>query len=222
MRTVIFTEKEFYHIYNRGVDKRIIFSDQNDFGRFLQGMDMFNSIENTGSIYEKTYVSRFGRRASKNKETKALVNIIAYCLNPNHYHFILEQIEERGIEKFMHKLGTGYSKYFNTKYKRSGTLFEGKFKAIHIDSNEYLLHLSAYINLNDRAHGRKEPRKTKTRMLSSWEEYTNSSTQAFCKKEVILEQFRNKGEYKSFAEDALENIIQRKKDLEEVGDYLLE
>lgn len=77
-----------------------------------------------------------------------MVKFIAYCINPNHYHFILQQVSEKGIEKFMQRLGMGYAKYFNNRRKRSGTLFQGKFKARHIDSNEYLLHVSSYVNLN--------------------------------------------------------------------------
>ena len=75
----------------------------------------------------------------------ALVEIVAYCLNPNHYHLIVKQISEKGIERFMQKIGTGYTNYFNKRYERSGALFQGKFKSIHIDSNEYLLHLSVYV-----------------------------------------------------------------------------
>jgi len=77
-----------------------------------------------------------------------LVEIIVYCLNPNHYHIILRQVSEGGVSKFMLKLSSGYSSYFNKKNKRSGSLFQGRFKAVHIDSNEYLLYLSAYVNKN--------------------------------------------------------------------------
>ncbi len=72
--------------------------------------------------------------------------MIAYCLNPNYFHFILEEILEKGIEKFMQKLGGGYPRYFNEKHHRTGALFQGKFKSVHIDSDEYLLHVSAYVN----------------------------------------------------------------------------
>jgi len=75
-----------------------------------------------------------------------LVDVVCYCLNSNHYHMILKQKSNDGIKKFMHKLGTSYTMYFNKKLKRSGSLFQGKFKSIHIDSNEYLLYLSAYVN----------------------------------------------------------------------------
>ena len=144
MREIKPAEKEFYHLYNRGVDKRKIFLEQRDLERFLAGMDQFNTLKSIGSL---------GRGHSVSTEPK-LVKLIAYCLNQNHFHLILEQVANKGIERFMHKLGMGYAKYFNTKYKRSGALFQGKYQVRHVDSNEYLLHLSAYINLNDKAHTR--------------------------------------------------------------------
>ena len=150
MRKEIFANNEFYHIFNRGNDKRNVFNDKFDFYRFLQSMHEFNLLEPIGSIYEYSFIKdEVKDRASKKGN---LVNFVAYCLNPNHFHLILQQIADKGIEKFMQRLGTGYSKYFNKKYKKSGSLFQGTFKARHIDSNEYLLHLSAYVNLNNRVH----------------------------------------------------------------------
>ena len=220
MRKVPLVEKEFYHIYNRGVDRRDILLDRYDLDRFLKGMIEFNVIKPIGSIYENRERNR-GRQASTvaqdQEQEKPLVNFIAYGVNRNHFHFILEQVAERGIEKFMHRLGTGHSKYFNTKHKRSGALFQGKFKAKLIDSNEYLLHLSAYVNLNDRAHSR--GRLASTLNITSWDEYiTDDYINGLCKKEIILGQFTNRKEYRKFAESTFEDIIERKILLEELED----
>src|SRR3989338_10441959 len=150
MRKTKFATGEFYHIYNRGVDKRNIFEDPEDFWRFLESMKEFNREDAIGSLYAiNNDKEKFRGSASKNKK---LVNFVAYCLNQNHYHFILEPLVEGGIQKFMHKLSTGYTMYFNDKNKRAGSLFQGRYKSIHIDSNEYLLHLSVYVNLNDKVH----------------------------------------------------------------------
>ena len=122
MRKVPFVEGEFYHIFNRGVDKRNVFEDDFDFQRFMQSMDEFNTIEPIGSIYENRYRKNkleLRHSMSKSSQSEKLVNFICYCLNPNHYHFILEQLVENGIVKFMQKLGNGYTKYFNEKNKRS-------------------------------------------------------------------------------------------------------
>ncbi|MEK7147692.1 MAG: transposase [Patescibacteria group bacterium] len=211
MRKISFSEKELYHIYNRGVDKRTIFKNRVDLDRFLTGIKQFNTREVIGSL---------GRGHGVSTKAK-LVNLIAYCINQNHFHFILEPVSEKGIERFMHKLGMGYSKYFNTKYKRSGALFQGSFKAKHIDSNEYLLHLSAYINLNHMAHSRGHGVSTLSK--TSWSEYTKENSSGdICDKKIILEQFKNKKKYEKFAEESLKSIIERKILLEELDEAGIE
>jgi len=202
MRKFRFTNNEYYHILNRGVDKREVFLDYDDTARFFQSMHEFNTIEPIGSIFENSFRKPFGNPISKSKK---LVNFVCYCLNPNHYHFLLEQLIDNGIEKFMQRLGIGYTKYFNKKNDRVGALFQGKYKAIHIDSNEYLLHLSAYINLNDRIHSLGNPISK-----SSWDEYINNNRVGFCKKDIILDQFNNLNEYKEFAESSLIDIREKK------------
>jgi len=224
MRKINFAEGEFYHIYNRGVDKRIIFENTKDLERFFLSMKEFNTISPIGSLYEKSFIKkrRLGSLASKFfKNDKNLVNFVAYCLNPNHYHFILEQTTENGIEQFMQRLGTGYTKYFNIKNKRTGSLFQGTFKAVHIDSNEYLLHLSAYVNLNDRVHQLGSSASKLVKSLSSWEEYLGKS-ETFCKTDIILKQFKNRKDYEEYAKDTLSSILRRKDELVEIENYLLE
>ncbi len=221
MRNISFVNGEFYHIYNRGTDKRNIFSDWNDMDRFFQSMKEFNTIEPIGSIYENSFKSRqLGSSASKfgviNNTDKKLVNFICYCLNPNHYHFILEQTTEKGIEKLLHRIGTGYTKYFNNKNERSGSLFQGKFKAIHVDSNEYLLHLSSYINLNNRVH-----KLNDQFFKSSMGEYRTKKKVAFCKKDMILDQFKSANKYQEFTEDSLLYILKNRAQ-EDIGSLLLE
>jgi len=204
---------EFYHIYNRGVDKRTIFSDTYDMKRFFQSMEEFNVEKAIGSIYENSFLKKnqLGGEASK------LVNFVCYCLNQNHYHFVLEQVLDGGIEKFMQKLGTGYTMYFNNKYKRTGSLFQGVFKASHINSNEYLLHVSAYVNLNNRVH-----KIDNSLSWNSWNEYIGEKPSDFCKKDIILGQFDNKDEYKKFAESSLVDILERKGNEKDVENLLLE
>lgn len=212
MRKTAFVEKEFYHIYNRGVDKRKIFSDGDDLNRFFISMREFNTIEPIGSIYEKSF--------DKNgKPVKPLVKFVTYCLNPNHFHFILEQMADKGIEKFMHRLGTGYTKYFNEKHSRNGSLCQGRFKSSHIDSNEYLLHLSVYVNLNYKIH---KLSKGQDLYLSSWGEYLLPRQTGFCEKEIILGQFKNSADYQEFAKETLLSILKRKEWLKELENGHLE
>ena len=216
MRKTPFVEKEHYHIFNRGVDKRDVFQDTSGMDRFLRSMLEFNTTDPIGSIYENRKQNSL---ISKEKNSKVLVNFIAYCLNPNHYHFILEQVSEKGIEKFMQRIGTGYTKYFNIKNNRSGVLFQGRFKSVYIDSNEYLLHLSAYVNLNNHIDLRGSSTSTaSTRSRSSWNEYISANYQdPLCKKDIVLEQFNDKASYEKFAKEALENIIERKIGLQQLN-----
>lgn len=144
MRQIKFITNSYYHIYNRGVDGRTIFKDDKDYRRFIHSLYEFN---------DKQFALPLSRMTKEQSVLRALrrqplVNILCFCLMPNHFHLILEQIVDSGITKFMRKLGTGYTMYFNTKYKRNGVLFQGKFKAIAIETDEYLLHLSRYIHLN--------------------------------------------------------------------------
>lgn len=216
MRGISFAENEMYHVYNRGVDKRIIFPESIDLDRFFDGMHLFNNKLSIGSLSRSPLRKNEGsnEKILRVEADEKLVKIIAYCLNPNHYHLILEQVAEKGIERFMHKLGMGHSKYINAKYKRSGALFQGSFKAIHIDTNEYLLHSSVYVNLNNKIHRYRHGVSVK----SSWEEFVDHDVANFCDKNIILEQFKNKNEYKKFALEAFEDILNRKELLRELED----
>jgi putative transposase len=213
MRKVSFAEGEFYHVYNRGTDKRTIFLDDQDFARFLQSMVEFNTLVPVGGLFVNSFrkTQLRGRTSKLNegmeKEEK-LVEVVAYCLNPNHFHFILKQVSEKGVEKFMQRLGTGYTMYFNHKYERTGALFQGKFKAVHVDSNEYLLHVSAYVNLNNRVHklGGED-----CEFRSSWEEYVGRGRKGgICETRPVLGQFQKRCDYVPFAENSLKGTLERR------------
>ncbi len=155
MRKFKFSKGNFYHIYNRGVEKRNIFKNDNDRWRFLQGLFLFNDEKATTNLLWQLEKTRGGVTfgvlrdffKTKGKKRRPIVKIMADCLMPNHYHLLLEEIKEGGISQFMHKLGTGYTKYFNNKYNRVGSLCQGTFKAVAIDNDRYLQYLLAYINV---------------------------------------------------------------------------
>jgi putative transposase len=199
-------EREYFHIFNRGVDKRSIFMDEADAWRFMQSMEEFNTIDPIGSIYEHSFQKKnnqLGHRMSK------LVEFVAYRLNQNHYHFILSPLVEKGVQKFMQKLSNGYSKFFNEKYERSGALFQGTYKRIAIKSDEYLLHVSAYVNCNDRVHEGLNEQWLDDR-FSSFPHYKGMKGVIQCGTEVILEQFSSCDEYLKFMEQSLIDIVERK------------
>lgn len=145
-RKVSFAEGEFYHLYNRGVDKRKIFDSAGDYRRFLILLYLANStldtrIRNVLRITNYSDVFKLDRGED-------LVSIGAYCLMPNHFHILTSPLVENGISQFMLKLQTGYSMYFNTKNERSGSLFQGPFRSSHVDNDRYLQYLYSYIHLN--------------------------------------------------------------------------
>lgn len=215
------TTGEFYHIYNRGVEKRDIFDDQYDMDRFYQSMIEFNSIEPIGSIFENSFI-KDPQNPFSLKTREKLVEFVAYCLNPNHYHFILEQLVDNGISIFMQRLG-GYTMYFNEKYERSGALFQGRYKAKHISSNDYLLHTSAYVNLNNEVH-QLGGSTSKFEIKSSWKEYTddNGNQDGFCKKKIILDQFKSAKGYEMFAREALSLMQEKKQNDKELKNLILD
>src|SRR3989338_2428056 len=211
MRKTPFINGKIYHIYNRGVDKRAIIMDHSDADRFFRSMIEFNVPDPIGSLYVNSFKKQIRGSTSKDEkgqENERIVDIICYCVNPNHFHFILRQVSDRGIEKFMQRIGTGYTMYFNNRYERSGALFQGKFKAIHVDTNEYLLRLSSYVNLNFRVH--RYGVQALPLIRSSWDEYLGKSNKQYCEKDVILGQLRHPSEYADFSEDALIGILERK------------
>ncbi len=146
---------KIYHIYNRGVAKDFICKEEADFWRFLQGLVLFNNKESATNILWQLQKTR-GRLTlnvlkdyliEQGQEREPLVRIIAYCIMDNHFHLLVEEIQEGGITKFMQKLGRGYAGYFNNKYERVGGLFQGRFKNALVENEQYLLYLLVYINV---------------------------------------------------------------------------
>lgn len=143
-RNTRFVSDEHYHVYNRGNSKQSIFLDDGDYERFVsllflsnssRGFNLRDELKGKESFYE---VDR----------GIPLLEINSFCLMPNHFHLVITPLVDGGMSQFMLKLGTAYSMYFNKKYERTGSLFEGSFKAKHIDSDEYLKYLFSYVHLN--------------------------------------------------------------------------
>lgn len=144
-RKITFAPDEYYHVYNRGTDRRKIFLDKADHERFISllylansGIPLHRSDHKTHDL-EQIFLIR--------RET-TLVDIGAYCLMPNHFHLLVREHSEGGLSIFMQKLLTGYTMYFNKRHERRGGLFEGPFRAEHVSRDEHLKYLFAYIHLN--------------------------------------------------------------------------
>lgn len=140
--------QDFYHTLNRGVEKRNIFLDKQDYLRFIHDLYELNNEDRVETTFH-TFKRRPDTAVSGNqKQRKLLVDILAFCLMPNHYHLLLSPRIKGGIPKFMAKINIGYAKYFNQKYEREGVLFQGRYKRILITDNTHFLHLPFYIHFN--------------------------------------------------------------------------
>jgi putative transposase len=218
-----FFNNEHYHAFNRGVDKRIIFLETKDYDRFLLSMNLLNDTNDGLMIEWRDYKKSNPKKSLDDflkgtfRKKDPLVDILAYCLNPNHYHFILKQLADKGIERFMHKIGTSHTKYFNKKNGRSGALFQGVFKSTYIDSNEYLLYLSAYVNKNNFIHGYS---KDDSWPYSSLPDYLGKRNGGLVtiNTHAILGQFKNIKDYKEFLEENAQHLKNKK----EMEKYLIE
>ena len=159
MKKPQFVNNQIYHLYNRGVEKRKVFLDDGDHFRFIHDLSEFNDIEPalpSNIQFSLRRPSQFTSQCleveplniGKEGSKKPLIEILAFCLMPNHYHLLVRQLIDNGITRFMQKLGTGYTMYFNQKNKRVGSLFQGRFKAVPIENERHFLYIPYYIHLN--------------------------------------------------------------------------
>lgn len=195
-----YIEQGIYHVYNRGVEKRSIFMDESDYKLFLYFLKRYL----TDDVNEV--------RPRWRKDLFRNISLLSYCLMENHFHLLLKQESKESMTIFMRCLSNSYTKYFNQKYNRVGPLFQGKFKAILVQKDEYLLHLTRYIHLNPIGN------KTITRSdlvtlknaYSSLLDYFGERNTEWVHPEVILDYFslvdkkEQMNKYKSFVQDFLQ------------------
>ena len=140
-----------YHVFNRGVDKRQVFMDTADERHFLELLQAVNREESIGNLRDYKMTHDIA------SVDEPLVEIIAFTLQGNHYHMLLRQIADDGLSRYMHKLSTGYTRYINQKYSRTGALFQGKYKYIETKHDAQIMRLICYINRNEEVHGHSSP-----------------------------------------------------------------
>lgn len=143
-RSFKFAPDEFYHVYNRGVDKRNIFNSHKDQILFLERMYLANGSESI----DIRDIKKHSKSVFDWDRGEQQVAIGAFCLMPNHFHILLKPLQENGVSTFMSKLSTSYTMYFNKNNERTGALFQGAFKAEYVESDRYLKYLYSYIHLN--------------------------------------------------------------------------
>lgn len=145
-------DARYFHIFNRGLDKRIIFPEESYYDRFLitATLSRLANAPKTTAYFKQEKLGLIPKDEAKRLErwSPQLVTIICYCLMPNHFHFLVKEEIEGGVAKFMQRLGDGYTKYFNIRQEREGRLFTAKYKRVLIQSDEQLIHVSRYMHLN--------------------------------------------------------------------------
>jgi len=174
--------ESYYHVYARGSNKTQIFLEESDYLYFLTLFHRYLTKEKIDIQTVEHY-----------QKLNDVVEVLAYCLMPNHFHLLLFQIDEGGMSKLMHGVMTSYSRYFNSKYGRSGPLFESRYKASRISSDEYLMHISRYIHRNP----------------DEWIDYPHSSIRAYLYNDIpswmnkkhIAQLYESAIKYREFLED---------------------
>jgi len=132
----------------RGVEKRVIFPEKEDYFRFIHDLFEFNDENAVGDAFRKNIPRTvLGKVRTIKEKRRLLVEILTFCLMPNHFHLLLYQLNRNGISNFMRKMG-GYATYINKKYRRVGHLYQGRFRAIHIKGNNQLKNVFVYIHTN--------------------------------------------------------------------------
>jgi putative transposase len=202
----IYVKDGYYHIYNRGVEKRTIFENEQDYKVFLQYLKYSLSTPPNPDEYKKTFTLQgepFKGLPRLPKNFIKQIELIAYCLMPNHFHLLIKQLDGMSMKSFMNSLITRYTMYFNMKYNRVGSLFQGVYRAVLVTEESYLLHLSRYIHLNP-----SEFSSDLSSAYSSYGDYLGVTKTDWLKPNIILEQFNNRvgvefkkiNNYKDFVE----------------------
>jgi putative transposase len=205
-----YIQNGYYHIYNRGVEKRIIFEDDQDYAVFLSYIKNYLTPKNVNLLQkELSEITDYAQKSEILNEIKLNnfadeIKLLAYCLMPNHFHFLIKQSSPNSIDYFINSLNTRYVMYFNKKYQRVGPLFQGVYKAVLIENDNQLLHLSAYIHKNPMKFSPKsrqnsiEPLLKRPSSLSNYLGITNTS---WVDTKTILSFFsktNTKNSYKNF------------------------
>lgn len=222
-RTKLYLENGYYHIYNRGVEKRTIFLDEQDYGVFLSYLKNYLMPKDEKSLLDKLSNPNTSYK-EKDKILKLLrlnnfygeITLLAYCLMQNHFHFFIKQKSALSIDQFMNSLCTRYTMYFNRKYKRVGSLYQGVYKAVSVDHEEQFIYLSKYIHKQALIHS-----GTQGQALRSWEqpssylEYLGERKTEWIHPEDVLSYFSKTNpnlSYKAFVEETGDDfsVIQNK------------
>ena len=209
-----FVNQNYYHLYNRGVAKQKIFSEANDYIHLLKALGFY--LDDT----RKTKLSEISKEEFKiiniTEPKKPLVEILCFCLMPNHFHLLIKQLMDNGISTFVRRSLDSYTRYYNRKHDRVGPLFQGRFKSVPVESEEYILHLSRYIHLNPFSN--KLIAEAKEYPWSSYKYYLRNQRIRICHPKFLIDLIGSTQEYHKFIEDYKEYT----QSLEEINKLLID
>ena len=202
---------QYYHIYNRGVDKRIIFLNDADRRRFIDALRLarLSNSPKLSWLKEQIKIGNISQADLERLEEKygpPLLDVVAYSLMPNHFHFQVKELIEDGVSKFFRKLGTSYVMYFNIKHERTGRLFESQYKSVLIETDEQLIHLSRYIHANPFNSSKIDIslKQLKTYPWTSLPDYLKTRKQPFCDPSEVMAFFNSSDDYWKFLKGSVD------------------
>lgn len=203
-RTTVLTTGEYYHLYNRGVAYQPVYRYKRDYDRFILTLNYYRFSHlplRLSKLLQLNNNLREQHLESLHSTGEKIVEVITYCLMPNHFHLLMKQTQDGGISRFLRLAVNSYAKFFNTKYKRAGSLFQDMFKAVHIESDEQLIHVSRYIHLNPLVSGLVRRDKFLDFPWSSLKAYINGTQDDFINPEIIMTKFKQNKDYLQFVLD---------------------
>ena len=216
MRKLKLSDGEHYHLYNRGNRGMGIFLDEGDWARFLflilylQSPLPVTNIGHRVKLYIKHEQFSLYDVLRTDIAKRRYVELVNFCLMPNHFHLTVKQTEERGIAKYMQRVLDAYTKYFNTKYKKEGHLFQGPFQAVHVKTNEQLLYLSTYIHKNPRALREWRGKEEKYPYSSLPDHVGENRWGPLLSPDIVLGQFKTTDGYAKFVDDSPAKMLEEK------------
>lgn len=218
-RRVILATNEIYHIFNRTIAKELIFTSLRNSKRALETIDFyrfpqemrFSKFKDLPKEIREDYLHDL-------KKKKPLVEIYAFALMPNHYHFLLKQTQEKGIVQFASNFQNSFAKYFNIKNDRNGALFQNSFNGVRIENDEQFVHVSRYIHLNPVTSYIIEFKNLSSYPWTSFKEYAGTGENEIVKTDFLLKMFSSKNSYVKFVADQ----VDYQRSLTQLKDLVLE
>ena len=202
LRKTVFANNEIYHVFNRSSGSIPIFYNKRACKRFILGMRYYQNVKIPTKLskFNKLAVTKRNEIFDQLYDKRVFwVEVIAYCLMPTHFHFVLKQRVDGGVKEYVRLISNSYSHYYNTKNDRNGSLFGGRFKAILIENDYQLLHVVRYVHLNPLTSYVVEDLKELTDYeFSSFPEYLGKSQHNICEKKIVTSHFKSLGDYRKF------------------------